>query len=188
MTTFTLSKGVRLAATKISILAMGINVICVLVFKLLAMAPGSWAAYYSAPDAVTGELVSSGIDSTFGGSWYVVVGSATAMLLSTLVNSGLNHLIGRADKGNFAGFAKRSLISTGIAQWVDNFVFSAMVSHVFFGWNWTQVLICSTTSMLVELILEAVFSPMGYRISKRWEKEKIGQKYIDRMAKAEAAA
>ena len=176
------------AATKISILAMGINVICVLVFKLLAMAPGSWAAYYSAPDAVTGELVSSGIDSTFGGSWYVVVGSATAMLLSTLVNSGLNHLIGRADKGNFIGFAKRSLISTGIAQWVDNFVFSAMVSHVIFGWDWTQVLICSTTSMLVELILEAVFSPMGYRISKRWEKEKIGQKYIDRMAKAEAAA
>ena len=29
------------AATKISILAMGINVICVLVFKLLSMAPGS---------------------------------------------------------------------------------------------------------------------------------------------------
>ncbi len=177
------------AATKISILAMGVNVICVIVMKLLSMAPGAWAAYYSAPDAATGELVSSGIDSTFGGAWYVVVGSAAAMLLSTLVNSGLNHFIGsRADKGNFSGFAKRSLISTGIAQWVDNFVFSAMVSHVFFGWNWTQVLICSTTSMVVELLLEAVFSPMGYRISKRWEKEKIGQKYIDRMRKAGVAA
>ncbi len=175
------------AATKISILAMGVNVLCVIVLKLLSMAPGSWAAYYSAPDAATGELITRGIDSTFGSSWYVVVGSATAMLLSTLVNSGLNHFIGsRTDKGGYVGFAKRSLISTCVAQWVDNFVFSAMVSHVFFGWNWTQVLICSTTSMVIELLLEAVFSPMGYRISKRWEKERIGQKYIDRMQKAAA--
>jgi len=175
------------AATKISILAMAVNVICVIIFKLLSMAPGSWAAFYSAPDAATGEMISAGIDSTFGSSWYVVVGSATAMFLSTLVNSGLNHVIGKkTDKGNFTGFATRSLISTGIAQWVDNFVFSAMVSHVFFGWNWTQVLICSTTSMFIELLLEALFSPMGYRISKRWEREKIGQKYIDRMQSATA--
>ena len=102
------------------------------------------------------------------------------MFLSTLVNSALNHFIGKkADKGNYGGFATRSLISTSVAQWVDNFVFSAMVSHVFFGWNWTQVLICSTTSMVIELLLEAVFSPMGYRISKKWEQEKVGQVYLD---------
>ncbi len=177
------------AATKISILAIGVNVICVVILKIFSMAPGNWAAYYSAPDAATGALVSSGVDSTFGGAWYVVVGSAVAMFLSTLVNSSLNHFIGKkTDNGHYSGFAKRSLISTGIAQWVDNFVFSAMVSHVFFGWNWTQVLICSTTSMAVELILEAVFSPVGYRVSTRWEKEKIGQEYINRMEKLAAQA
>ena len=67
---------------------------------------------------------------------------------------------------------------------VDYSFFSAMVSHVFFGWNWTQVLICSTTSMVIELLLEAVFSPMGYRISKKWEKENVGHKYLERMASA----
>ncbi|MBO4495397.1 MAG: VUT family protein [Clostridiales bacterium] len=173
------------AATKISILAIGVNVVCVIILKLLSMAPGNWAAFYSAPDAATGEMITQGIDSTFGGAWYVVVGSAVAMFLSTLVNSSLNHFIGKkADNGHFSGFATRSLISTGIAQWVDNFVFSAMVSHVFFGWNWTQVLICSTTSMAVELIAEAIFSPVGYRVSTRWEKEKVGQEYINHMAKA----
>ena len=173
------------AATKISILAMGVNILTVLVFKLLSMAPGRWAAFYSAPDGATGELISNGLDMTFGGTWYVVVGSCTAMLLSTLVNSGLNNLIGkRFDNGNYYGFVKRSLVSTLIAQWVDNFVFSAMVSHVFFGWNWTQVLICSTTSMVIELSLEGLFSPLGYRISKGWEKDKVGQSYIDMAGKA----
>lgn len=173
------------ASTTISMIAMLVNIGCVLIFKLLSMTPGRWAAYYSSADPAVGEMISAGIDSTFGSAWYVVLGSAVAMLLSTLVNSALNSAIGRvADKGDFAGFATRSLISTGIAQWVDNFVFSAMVSHVFFGWNWTQVLICSTTSMLIELAAEAIFSPLGYRISKGWERDRIGQRYIDSMKTA----
>ena len=70
------------AATKISILAIGVNVVCVIVLKLLSMAPGNWAAFYSASDAATGEMITKGIDSTFGGAWYVVVGSAVAGALS----------------------------------------------------------------------------------------------------------
>jgi len=173
------------ASTKISIMAMLVNVGAVIVFKILSLAPGRWAAYYSASDAETGEFISNGIDSTFGGAWSVVVGSCTAMFLSTLVNSSLNYLIGkRADNGSYGGFAVRSLTSTCLAQWVDNFVFSAMVSHVYFGWNWTQVLICSTTSMLIELGLEAIFSPVGFSISRKWEKEEVGKDYIESFAKA----
>ena len=72
----------------------------------------------------------------------------------------------------------RSLVSTCIAQFVDNFVFSALVSHVFFGWNWMQVIICSFTSMLIELAFEALFSPLGYSISKGWERDQVGEEYI----------
>jgi uncharacterized PurR-regulated membrane protein YhhQ (DUF165 family) len=168
------------AATQISVIAMLVNVITVIIFKLLSMTPGHWAAYYSAPDAATGDLINAGLDSTFSSAWYIVMGSAIAMLLSTLVNSGLNQTIGKKlDRGNYSGFAARSLISTGIAQWVDNFVFSAIVSHVFFGWTWTQVIICSTTSMFIELLFEAIFSPVGYKISVNWEKENVGTEYIE---------
>ena len=167
------------AATKVSIVAMLVNVATVIVFKLLSMTPGRWAAYYSASDSSTGEMINAGIDSTFGGAWYVVLGSAFAMLMSTLVNSYLNQYVGkRVDNGKFSGFAWRSLISTTIAQWVDNFVFSAVVSHVFFGWTWTQVLICSTTSMFIELFFEFVFTPLGYKISREWETEKVGKEYL----------
>lgn len=167
------------AATRISIIAMLINMICALIFSVLMMTPGRWAAYYSSPEPATATMITAGIDSTFAGAWYVVAGSSAAMFASTVVNSSLNQMIGSvADHGNYRGFAIRSLLSTCAAQFVDNFVFSALVSHVFFGWNWMQVLICSFTSMLIELAFEAVFSPLGYRISKSWEQEHVGDLYL----------
>ena len=173
------------AATRISILAIAVNMFCAVLFWLLTLTPGRWAAFYSAADPEVGQMISAGIDSTFAGSWYVVAGSSLAMLASSIVNSLLNVRIGeKADRGNYRGFAYRSLVSTCAAQFVDNFVFSALVSHVFFGWTWMQVLICSFTSMIIELAFEAVFSPLGYRISKGWEKDHVGQAYLDLQAAA----
>ena len=171
------------ASARISLIAVVINMLCAVIFWLLMLTPGRWAAFYSASDAGVGEMISAGIDSTFSGAWYIVMGSSLAMLASSVVNAVLNQAIGvRTDRGNYRGFAARSLISTCVSQFVDNFVFSAIVSHVFFGWNWTQVLICSFTSMLIELVLETVFSPLGYKVSKNWEEEKVGQHYVDKIA------
>ena len=168
------------AATRISMVTIGVNMICAVIFWLLMKTPGQWAAYYSAGDPATGQMITAGIDSTFAGAWYVVLGSSAAMLASSVVNSHLNHMVGeRADNGRYSGFAARSLVSTCIAQFVDNFVFSALVSHVFFGWNWTQVIICSTTSMIIELVFEAAFSPLGYRVSDSWARNSVGQKYLE---------
>lgn len=175
------------AAAKVSVLAIAVNAACAVIFAILMMTPGRWAAFYSAADAASGEMISAGIDSTFAGAWYVVAGSSAAMFAASLVNGALNQFVGkRADRGNYSGFAARSLISTCIAQFVDNFVFSALVSHVFFDWTWTQVLICSLTSMMIELAFEAVFTPLGYRISRNWEEEQVGQLYIDSLAQAAA--
>ena len=168
------------ASAKISIIVMLINVIAAVIFKLLSLTPGHWAAFFANSDPTVAEAVNAGLNSTFGGAWYVVLGSSVAMAVSSLVNALLNEAIGKkADKGNFGGFAARSFLSTAIGQWVDNFVFSAMVSHVFFGWNWTQVFICSVTSMVLELVLEVIFSPLGYRISKGWEKSGVGTEYLE---------
>jgi uncharacterized PurR-regulated membrane protein YhhQ (DUF165 family) len=167
------------ASVKISILALILNLITTVIFWLLSLTPGHWAAFYSASDPATAELINAGLNSTFGGAWYVVVGSSIAMLASSIVNAVTNHFVGEAaDKGGYGGFAVRSFISTGIGQWVDNFVFSVLVSHVFFGWNWTQVIICSTTSMIIELALEAIFSPFGYKVTRMWEDESVGEDYL----------
>lgn len=168
------------AANLISVLAMGVNIFCAVGFALLMKTPGRWAAFYSSSDPNIAQAITEGIDATFSGAWYVVAGSSIALFVSSLVNSFLNVRIGKtADNGRYSGFAIRSLLSTCAGQFVDNFVFSALVSHVFFGWTWPQVLICSFTSMIIELVFEAVFSPLGYRIVQNWEKDEVGKNYVD---------
>lgn len=163
-------------AAKISILALFVNLMVCLIFKLLSLAPGMWGEFYT-----TGLTeVNDGLNATFGGSWYVVLGSSTAMLVSSLCNSIINTLIGkRLKKDNFGTFALRSFVSTGIAQFVDNLVFALMVSYVFFGWNMIQVVTCSLTGAFMELLFEIVLSPVGYKVVKGWKRENVGSDYIE---------
>lgn len=164
------------AAAKISILALGINLVVCLILNLLSRTPGMWGEYYS-----TGSLeVNTALNATFGGSWYVVLGSSIAMLVSALCNSLINHAIAlRLKKRDFKAFAIRSYVSTGISQFIDNLLFAVIVSYHFFGWTATQVLVCSLTGAAMELLCEVVFSPFGYKVTKQWEAENVGEQYIE---------
>lgn len=170
------------AATKISILAIATNLGVTLVFNLLSFAPGSWGEAYGGETAEIEKLINSVINSTFAGNWKIVIGSATAMLLSSIVNSILNHTIGKAthDDGSFKKFAIRSFISTGLAQWVDNLFFAfALWTIIFSGWTFTSIIINATIGALLELVCEVFLSPIGYKMSKGWQAEGVGQAYLD---------
>ncbi len=164
------------AAAKVSILALVINLCATLVFKLMSMTPGMWGEYYS-----TGMTeVNDGLNATFGGSWYVVFGSSVAMLAAAVCNSFINQTVAkRLRTGGYKAFAMRSFISTGIAQFVDNLTFALIVSYHFFGWTAAQVLICSLTGAVAELLCEVIFSPFGYKVSRQWEEENVGKQYLD---------
>ena len=144
------------ASIKISILALLVNLAVSLCFWLCSLTPGMWGAYYD-----------------------------TAMLTSALVNSTLNQSLGRMlKKNNFASFAFRSYVSTGIGQFIDNLVFAIVVSHTFFGWTWVQVLMCSLTGAIAELLCEVFLSPVGYKVVRSWERENVGAEYLERHATA----
>lgn len=164
------------AAIKLNVFAVICEILVSVAFYLVMLIPGTWSATYACADTETASAVNTCLNSTFASTWYVVLGSVISMLVSGVINSLLNSLIGKkVDKdGRYKGFAIRSLGSTIISQWIDNLLFSAIVSHVFFGWTWTQVLICATTSMFIEMIAEAILTPYGYRIAKRWETEGVG--------------
>ena len=171
------------AAMKLSIAALVVNLCVCGLFYLLSLTPGHWGEYYSYLDSdpASAQAANQALNRTVGGSWYVVLGSALAMLVSSLVNSVSNHLIAKHLKhNNFGSFALRSFSSTALAQFVDNLIFATVVSHVFFGWTWTQVIVCSLTGALMELLCEVVFSPLGYRMARAWEEEKVGQDYLDK--------
>ena len=162
--------------------AMAASLLVSVMYMLILLIPGLWAASFAATSEEMATAINNSLDATFSSTWYVVLGSAAAMFLGGVVNAIVNKLIGkRVDKkDNFAGFAIRSFLSTALGQFVDNFVFAQFVSFFFFGWTMKQVLLCSFMMMLLELVIEMVFSPVGYRLAKKWKEENVGHEYIDK--------
>ena len=167
-------------ATILNTVAMVMSLLTALMYAAIVSIPGVWAASYATDSADVAMAIGAGLDATFASTWYVILGSALAMFLGGLVNSLANKIVGkRFDKhDDYKGFAIRSFISTALGQFVDNFVFALFVSFIFFGWTLKQVFVCSFLMMLLELIFEVVFSPIGYRISKKWKSQDVGADYI----------
>ena len=170
------------ASTKVSLFALFVNLVVTGIFALLMLSPGNWGAAYNTPDFM--DVANKALNSTLSGTWYVVVGSSVAMAVSAVVNSVINWVIGKAMKDkeeeiSFKKFAARSFISTGIAQFVDNLVFAMLVSMIFFGWTWWQVVICSLVGALFELLCEVVLSPIAFKMVRAWKKDNVGNEYLN---------
>lgn len=164
------------AAVKMSLFAIGVNLCVCGMLKVVSLIPGNWSAFYTFEDSVVNEV----INETIGGTWYVLFGSTLAMIVASIVNATLNHIIGAMfRKDTFTAYAVRSYVSTMLAQFVDNMVFSLLVSHAFFGWSLIQCITCSLTGCLVELLCEIIFSPIGYKVCRQWEKDKVGAGYVE---------
>lgn len=127
-------------------------------------------------------------NSTFGAVWFIVVASNVAFILSGVANSILNVAIGKLFKGKTSGveFFTRSAISTFVGQVVDNFLFMWLLYTIFAPKFWglapMPTITCLGTGVLgglLELVCELVLAPAGYAIVKRWERDGVGQAYID---------
>ncbi|MBR6809170.1 MAG: VUT family protein, partial [Clostridia bacterium] len=112
---------------------------------------------------------------------------------SAVINNTLNWSIGKAFRRNPDGkmaYAVRSYVSTFVGQFMDNFIFSILVFTVFapvfwdgFCWTVLQCMMCALTGAVAELIMEVLFSPVGYRIVCKWRSENVGRAYLDYMEK-----
>ncbi len=168
------------ASNTITVLAVMINLLTCLIFFAASMIPSN-AGDYSAFDGI------------FGGTWFILLGSTIAFLASAVINNTLNWMIGRSFRKNPDGklaFAMRTYISTFIGQFLDNLIFSVIVFMFFaptfwdgFHWTFIQCLMCALTGAVAELIMEIVFSPIGYRITKKWQAERVGKEYIEHIEK-----
>ena len=163
------------ASNKIAILASAINVLTCMIFYIASIIP-SQANDYTAFDEI------------FGGTWFILLGSTIAFLMSAVINNFLNWTIGKAFHNHPDGrlaYAIPTYISTFVGQFMDNFIFSIIV-FVFFapvfwdGFHWTvlQCATCALTGAVAELIMEVLFSPMGYRILMRWKEQNVGEEYL----------
>ena len=164
------------AATKISIFAILINLLTCLIFYIISIIPTPHENY----DA---------FNSIIGGTWFILLSSTIAFFSSAVLNNILNWSIGTLFKKNPDGklaFVTRSYISTFIGQLFDNLIFAMLTFMVFapifwdgFHWTFIQCLTCSILGALLELVMEIIFSPFGYYISKKWKKAHVGEAYLE---------
>lgn len=164
------------ASTLLSVIALVMNLFVVLMLFIGAKIPGLWGeSFIDGP----GDLINTALDNTFGGTWYVLLGSSIAFIVSAIVNNYLNAAMGRKLRSeSFGTFAVRSYVSTFIGQFVDNLLFALIVSLHFFGWSMLQCFTCALTGAVAELLCEVIFSPLGYRVAKRWKEENVGEEYL----------
>lgn len=165
------------AAIQLSLTSVMVSLFVSLVLFVTSVVGNNWSAAYNYEN---NDSINAALNETFGGTWYVIAGSMIAFAVAAIVNAVVNESIGKmTKKNNFRSFALRSYVSTAIGQFVDNFVFATVVSKVFFGWTWQQVFFCSIAGAVAELVSEIIFSPVGFKVCRKWEKHNVGHEYLD---------
>lgn len=165
------------AATKLSVFAVAVNTFVCIVFYVVSIIPT--------------EADFTAFNTVIGGTWFILLSSTVAFLSSALVNNFLNWGIGKLFSENPDGklaYVTRCYVSTFIGQFVDNLTFAALTFMVFatiywdgFCWTPVQCVTCSLVGAGLELLMEVVFSPIGYVLLKKWDEEGVGAEYKRRM-------
>lgn len=163
------------ASTKISFFAIGVNLLVCLIFFVVSIIPT--------------ETDYTAFNSIIGGTWFILLSSTIAFLLSACVNNFSNWSIGRLFRKNPDGklaFVCRCYISTFVGQFIDNFVFSVLTFMLFapiywdgFHWTLIQCVTCSLLGAGLELLMEIVFSPFGYMVVRQWKRDGVGREYME---------
>ena len=164
------------ASNRIAILASVINLLTCAIFYIVSIIPSNADDY-------------TALDEIFGGTWFILLGSTIAFLVSASINNFLNWTIGKAFHKNPDGklaYATQAYVSTFVGQFFDNLIFSLIVfagfAPIFWdGFHWTvlQCTTCALTGAVAELVMEILFSPIGFRLVAKWKQLRVGQEYLD---------
>lgn len=172
------------AATKLTVFAIGTNLLVCLIFYIVSVIPSDADDY-------------TAFNTIIGGTWFILLSSTVAFLTSAIVNNFLNHGVGklfRKDPDGKLAYVARTYISTFIGQFFDNFVFAVLTFMLFapifwdgFHWTLLQCVTCSLFGAGAELLMEVVFSPIGYLVLKQWKKDGVGEAYFKQRERGAAA-
>lgn len=144
---------------KMNAFAIVINLLCSAIFSLVSHIPTS--KDYSAFMEV------------LGGTWFIIISSTIAFLISSTLDSFMNYGIGKLFKDPLSRGAVRcrSYVSTVISAIIDNLIFNIFAFMVFapifwngFHWTFVQCLCCSLLYGAIELAIEVVIFPLTYKL------------------------
>lgn len=171
-------------AIRVNLTALFLSLFVSLLLLGAAAVPGTWSPQFGhLEDHAAFQAVGAALNEVIGNVWHVVLGSAAASACGLVVNNLTQDLLlKRIEKrhGNkYWGYLLASASSSFLGQFIDNFVFAAIVSIHFFGWTWLSAVMCSLDGAILEILLELVFLPLTFAIAKNWDKNHIGAKYLE---------
>lgn len=171
-------------AIRINITSLVLSLFISLLLIGVSKVPGNWSPSFDINGNLLPEagIINGGLDAVIGNVWFVILGSAAATFVGILVNN-ITHgiLLKKMIKkhgDSYFGYFVAAGASTVFGQVIDNIVFAVLVGIPFFGWSLFSVLMCSLLGGLVELVAEMIFTPLTYKISQNWAKNKIGQDWM----------
>lgn len=168
-------------AIRVNLTSLVISLFISGLLAVVAIVPGDWSPVFDTTinGGEIGSNINAAINSVMGNVWYVIFGSAIAsgvgLVFNGLTQGLLLKYIERRHGDRFWGFFVASASSTMLGQVLDNMVFASLISVKFFGWSWIQVVVCSLSGAIFELVIELIFAPLTYRISKNWKANNIGE-------------
>ena len=169
-------------AIRINLTALAISLLVSLLLALVAVVPGTWSPEFNFADQEMAKAVGDSINEVMGNVWYVVLGSAAAsacgIILNNISQDFVLKKIERKRGNRYWGYLVAAAVSSFIGQIIDNLVFAALVSIHFFGWTWGSALMCSLDGAILEIVIEMLFTPLTFAISKNWDKNHIGVKWM----------
>ncbi len=167
------------AATKLNIIGLLVNLACVALFEIVSLIQ---------IDTTGAKADYSAFNSVYRCTWFVLVASSVAFVLSGVVNNFLNYGIGKLFKKNPDGkiaYMTRCYISTFVGQYVDNALFLALLYLVFLpsvanihASSPLAVFGGALLGSIMELITEVIFSPLGYSVTLKWKANSVGKEYF----------
>lgn len=170
-------------AIRINLTALVISLLVSLLLVLVGYIPGTWSPEFNYSDPQIAKAVGVSINAVMGNVWYVILGSAIAsacgLIINNIAQDRILKKISDRHGDHYWGYLLAGGLSTIFGQVLDNFVFASLVSVHFFHWTWLTALMCSLDGALLELVVEMLFTPLTYRISKNWDKNHIGKNWLD---------
>ena len=118
--------------------------------------------------------------------------SGIAFIVSNIFNSLISKFVLTKFKKrtSFKAYATAAYTSTFVGQFIDNFIFAMLFTFIASripemqtAWSlqpvtFLAVVVCALTGSVLELLLEVIFSPIGFKVADRWRKEGVGAEYI----------